>query len=178
MLKNVRISYPKLFVAEQFQGTGTFSYSAAFHIVPGSDNDKKIRAAIAIAAKRFEKKEAEIIASITGNPNKYCYMNGAIKGLENLWILSAKRKQTDGKPDVMDKNPTVKLTANDARIYGGCYVNAKVEPWAQVKGTGSPGIRCTLIAVQFANDGESFGGAPPVNDDGFESVEEDDDPTA
>ena len=41
-------------------------------------------------------------------------------------------------------------------IYGGCIVNAAVRPWLQDNNHGRA-VRCDLIAVQFAADGEAFG---------------------
>jgi hypothetical protein len=181
MLDAVRLSYPHLFQATQYQGKGAFSYSAAFHIVPGSNNDKKIRAVIEALKPQFGKNANEILKSIELNSMKYCYMNGVLKGLDNVWVLTAKRKQEDGKPLVLGKNPKQNLSAEDGVIYGGCFVNAKVELYAQSQGTGAPGLRCGLIAVQFFSDGESFGGASQATADGFgevEGTEEDDDPTA
>lgn len=177
MLKGVRIAFPVLFVAEQFQGEGSFSYSATFLIEPGSENDKTVRNAIKKAAEKWEKKSEEVMKSIVGQSMKFCYINGDTKaydGFPGKWALAAKRPQDSGKPKVLSKNPNVELTAEDGVIYGGCYVNAKVQLWAQVKGKGAPGMRCSLIAVQFFADGESFGGAPPADGSGFESVESED----
>ena len=42
------------------------------------------------------------------------------------------------------------------KMYGGCYVNAAVKPWVQQNKHGN-GIRCDLVALQFAKDGEAFG---------------------
>jgi hypothetical protein len=42
------------------------------------------------------------------------------------------------------------------KMYGGCRVNAAVKPWLQ-ENTHGRGIRCDLIAVQFAGDDVAFG---------------------
>jgi hypothetical protein len=42
------------------------------------------------------------------------------------------------------------------KMYGGCRVNAAVKPWLQDNKHGR-GIRCDLIAVQFAADDKPFG---------------------
>jgi hypothetical protein len=41
-------------------------------------------------------------------------------------------------------------------MYGGCRVNAAIKPWPQDNKHGR-GIRCDLIAVQFAGDDTPFG---------------------
>jgi hypothetical protein len=46
------------------------------------------------------------------------------------------------------------------KIYGGCYANA-VLSFKAWDNNGSRGVRCTLVAIQFAKDGAPFGEAPP-----------------
>lgn len=46
------------------------------------------------------------------------------------------------------------------KIYGGCYANA-VLSFKAWDNNGSRGVRCTLVAIQFAKDGKPFGEAPP-----------------
>lgn len=67
----------------------------------------------------------------------------------------------------------------DTAPYSGCYVNVKVEFWGQ-EADGERGIpnriNATILAVQFARHGESFGGGARVNvDDEFDEEDEDDD---
>lgn len=67
-----------------------------------------------------------------------------------------KVKQDDGSM----KFPDVSL-GDDGAPYSGCTVNVKVELWAQPSDAvrGIPNrINATILAVQFARDGESFGG--------------------
>ena len=174
MLKGVRLSFPDLFVAKQYEGKGPFSYRCTVLVEPGSANDKIVQAAIQKAATgKWEKKAQEILKTIVGQSQKYCYIDGDTKaydGYAGKMALSMSRPQEAGAPLVMDKNPEVKLSAEDGRIYGGCFVNIKCSVWAQDNKFGK-GMRCTLIAVQFMADGESFGGAPPASAEGFETVE-------
>ena len=46
MLNNVRLAFPVLDEPEQFQGSGKPRYSAVLLVEPGSENDKKIEAAL------------------------------------------------------------------------------------------------------------------------------------
>ena len=50
MLNNVRLAFPVLDEPEQFQGSGKPRYSAVLLVEPGSENDKKIEAALRKAA--------------------------------------------------------------------------------------------------------------------------------
>ncbi len=127
-----------------------------------------------------------MLEDMRGNKNKFSYMknkkdkNGEVyEGFENMFALSGIRKQQDGAPLFLHniKDPATgkaqRLTGKEGIIYAGCYVNAKVEMWAQ-GGTYS-GMRCGLLGVQFDAAGDSFGGASRVSDEGFEALEAEDD---
>lgn len=68
--------------------------------------------------------------------------------------------RADGRP--ADNNMEAMQLAR--AMYDGCYVNAAIKPWVQkpnpTKQYGH-GIRCDLIAVQFAKDGQPFGAEAP-----------------
>ena len=173
IVKNVRIAFPEVHKATQFQGQGDYSYKATLLIAPGSENDKKLRAAINAAAKNtWKEKAAEILGSIKGNPQKCCYYDGSLKtydGFAGHWALSTSRRAKDGAVKVIDQVKNV-LGPDSGKPYGGCYVDAKVELWGQKNKWGN-GMRCTLIVIQFRADGEAFGGTGPANDEGMESIE-------
>lgn len=74
--------------------------------------------------------------------------------------------------------PDVKL-GDETAPYSGGYVNVKVEFWGQ-EADGERGIpnriNATILAVQFARHGESFGGGTRVNvDDEFDEEDGEDD---
>jgi hypothetical protein len=177
MLRGVRLAFPDLYVARQFDGKGPFSYKATFLIIPGSDNDKAVKAAITNAcATKWGAKATALASQLQAQGSqKYCYLSGDLKdydGFAGMMALATSRSQDAGAPKVIDRDPTVELTAADGRPYGGCYVNAKISIYAQDNKFGH-GVRATLMTVQFAKDGDSFGGAPPANAEGFETVEDD-----
>jgi hypothetical protein len=62
--------------------------------------------------------------------------------------------QADGSP--IDPANTMAYQQLARKMYGGCRVNAAVKPWLQENKHGR-GIRCDLIAVQFAGDDTPFG---------------------
>lgn len=181
-LSMVRLSFPVLFEAEKFKGEEKSEprYSAAFIVERGSENDKAIQAGIqAVAAEAWPKKTAEMLASFKGHSGKMCYVSGDLKtydGYQGMNILSSHRKQKDLRPLVLgpDVDPATgelrRLTPEDGKPYAGCYVNASVELWAQVKDY--PGIRCTLLGVQFAGDGDAFSGVAKPSQDDFDMIEE------
>lgn len=166
VLKNVRLSFPVLFTPEQFDGAGKARYSASFLVVPGSDNDKAVRAAIKEeATKTWGAKADTHLKAFENNSGKFCYQDGNLKeydGYQDHFCLASHRGEDAGPPKVVDKDKS-DLPEKSGKPYAGCYVNAVVDVWAQ---TGQyPGIRSTLVAVQFAADGDAFAGAPASADD-------------
>lgn len=172
-LSNVRLSFPDLFVATQFDGKGPFNFGAQFLVTPGSANDKEIRKALAQVAKdKWGAKAAAMLKGIEGNSQKYCYIDGDTKdydGYAGMWALSSKRGQDKGRPLVVntDKTPLVQA---DGKPYAGCFVNASVEFWAQDNSFGK-GLRCTLLGVQFFKDGDAFSAGSAPSEDDFESID-------
>lgn len=194
-LKNVRLSFPDLFQAVQYQGAGNFRYNASFLIEPGSENDKKVQAAIKeAAAEKLGKKADAFIAANKGNSNKFCYASGDTKdydGYQGMLVLASHRKQEAGRPLIIGPNHVPKdkqdparqytaprpdgtqfliLEAIDGKPYAGCYVNASVDIYAQ--DGQNAGIRCGLKGVQFAKDGDAFSGSAVAKPDDFEALEE------
>ena len=192
-LKHVRIAFiDELFEPGQYEGKGDFRHTATFIVEPGSANDKAIHAAIQTEANSLWGKKAEsFLEDMRTNKNKFSYMKNkkdksgeVYDGFEDMWALSSVRKAKDGAPlflhNEKDTDPDSKyfgkakrLTGKEGIIFAGCYVNAKVEMWAQ-GGTYS-GMRCGLLGVQFDAIGDSFGGASRPKDDGFDAIDAGDD---
>lgn len=168
----VRLSFPDIFEATQYEGKGAFRYNASFLIVPGGENDKRVQAAIKEAAdEKFGKKAAAMLEGIRGNSNKMCYVKGDLKeydGYQGMLVLSAHRKQEAGRPLVIDGNKQP-LAAADGKPYAGCFVNASLDIYGQ-DGQNS-GIRCGLKGIQFSRDGDAFSGSRVASPDEFETVE-------
>jgi len=186
-LKHVRIAFiDDLFEPGQYEGKGDFRHTATFIVEPGSVNDTAIQMAIMNEATALWGKKADsMLEDMRGNKNKFSYMKNkkdkagdVYDGFENMFALSGVRKQKDGAPLFLHnvKDPSTgkaqRLMGKEGIIYAGCYVNAKVEMWAQ-GGTYS-GMRCGLLGVQFDGHGDSFGGASRATDDGFDAVDAED----
>lgn len=170
-LNTVRLAFPDLREAVQYQGKGAFRYSATFLIEKGSENEKKILEAINAAAnEKYGKKAESFLKQWAGNPQKHCYLDGSLKeydGFEGMMYLSSHRRQDDGPVTIIgrDKMP---LAASTGKPYAGCYVNASVDIYGQ---TGeNTGIRCALGGVQFVKDGDAFSGSAPASPDEFEDL--------
>jgi predicted ATPase len=174
IIKNVRLAFPDLREAVQFNGEGPFSYKATFLVTPGSDADKAILAAIEKAGKnKWGEKSGPIVAQAKASGSgKFCYVDGNTKaydGFAGNMALSASRSKDDGAPKLLNRDLT-ELPAESGKPYGGCFVNAKITVWAQDNQYGKA-IRATLITVQFVKDGDAFSGSGPANADGMEALE-------
>jgi hypothetical protein len=170
-LTNVRLSFPDLFEAVEFKaGDGKPRFNATFLIEPGSANDKAIQAAIKEEAlAKFGKKADALLKQWENNSQKYCYLDGNTKeydGYEGMMYLSCHAK---AKPTIVDKDRT-RLEPEDGKPYAGCYVNAMVSIYAQAGE--NPGIRAGFSGVQFARDGDAFGGGRPASPDDFDDLAE------
>ena len=194
MLKNVRLSFPDLFEAREYEkGDGKPRFSETLLIKPGSDNDKAIRAAIEKECKeKLGAKWEAKMKTYMGDSNKCCYRDGDAMNNEHFeghMILAAHRRAADGPPRVISRgkkaftvvegkpyanpDPAVKSELDMSLAkeipYSGCYVNTKVEIYVQ--GGDYPGIRCSPLVVQFAGDGDAFAGRP-VSDKDAEEFED------
>ncbi len=162
------------------------AYSCRFIIEPGSENDKRLLAAFdQVAAKEFKGRKDFIMNEIRFNKNCNCYLPGdryvktdgtVYDGFAGKMSLSARRRQLDGPPKVIDRNNTDVSQASGV-VYSGCFVDALVEPFAYANKPNS-GLSCGLLTVRFRAHGDSFGGAsaptteglPPI-DNGFDDEE-------
>jgi len=196
-LNNVRLSHPHLFTPAQPMAGSTSGpkYDGTFIFDKGSDADKQAQAAfIAEAQKVFGANFGAIVGAM--DKGKKCLRLGDQKltkegkvspGYEGKMYLVAKNKVKpvviakrfhNGKPVQLDEqgntfvNGVPVVMDGPAKVpYGGCYVNAKVEVYAMNK-PGIQGIYATLLAVQFHEDGEAFGGGGTPTADGFEEGED------
>jgi len=181
-LKKVRLSFPDLFTAKAFEEGGTKTYGCTLLVEPGSANDKAIRVAMQKASEeKWGVKHAPILkaALASNNSQKVCYWDGSTKeydGYDGVQALTAKRGETKGRPLVIDRDKSP-LTEADGRPYAGCYVNASVEIWAQDNRYGKT-LRCELLGVQFAADGDAFSAGSVADESDFEDMSFEDEDSA
>lgn len=181
-LSIARLSFPDIWEAVQFQGTGPFAYKASFlqsedqvvHIqTPDGWKKTTMQKVIdQVAAEQWKAKAASVLKAISGDPQKCCWYDGNLKeydGYEGNFVLATSRGQDKGRPLIMDADKTP-LTEKDGKPYAGCYVNATVEVWAQDNKFGKA-IRATLRGIQFVKDGDAFSAGTPVNEDEFDEIE-------
>ena len=167
ILKNVRISFPSLFKKGSFNGEET-KYEATFLLnkEEHADSITEIKAQIADLVKsnlKGSKVPADKICLRDGDEVEY-------DGYAGCFSIKCSTKK---RPIVIDRDRSP-LTEDDGKPYGGCYVNASIDLWVQNNAYGKR-INSTLLAVQFAKDGEPFadGSTGDIND--FDMITDDDD---
>lgn len=175
MLQNVRLSFPQLIEPRVPKDSPNAKprFSTDFIMLPNDSGFAAFWTEVnALALKEWKEHSQAVMQIIASDRKLRCYGQGSERidrktfqvynGYEGMVYISASRPgdqppqmiQSDGTP--VDAGNTMAYQAMARKLYGGCYVNAAVRPWAQKNSHGN-GIRCDLIAVQFAKDGEAFG---------------------
>ena len=174
-LSNVRLSFPHLAepqrqVNEQ-TGKERISYNCEFIMPQDHPGFQQFMARYgALAVEKWKEHAQTVMGMIQQDRKTRCFGLGNEKinkktfqpydGYANNVFITAGRDsqpqmiQADGSP--VDPSNTMAYQQLARKMYGGCRVNAAVKPWSQDNKHGR-GIRCDLIAVQFAGDDTPFG---------------------
>lgn len=174
-LSNVRLSFPHLAEPQkqvnEATGATRISYNAEFLMPQDHPGFQQFMARYAAVALDKWKEHANTVMGMIQNDRKTrCFGQGSEKvnkktflpydGYAGNVFITAGRDtppqmiQADGQP--IDPSNTMAYQALARKMYGGCRVNAAIKPWPQDNKHGR-GIRCDLIAVQFAGDDTAFG---------------------
>lgn len=166
-LRNVRLSFPDLFTARLNPNAAPGAkpkFGASFLL------DKKIHATQIAEIKRAvdtllkEKKWApatvKSVPMVEASSKINSKTGEAYDGYdENTMVVSSNHTKRPGIFDT-DGSP---LVESDGKPYGGCYVHANVDIYAYDKiAQHGRRICCSLRAVQFARDGDPFGGGVAI----------------
>lgn len=170
-LSNVRLSFPSLVEPRAATPESPKKYSADFLMTPDHPDFSKFMQEVGKAAlEKWGEHSQNVLQLIQSDRKLRCYGSGAERinkktfqpydGYQGVVYISANRDNPpqmiglDGKP--VDGSNIMAYQALARKLYGGCYVHAVVRPWCQENKHGRA-IRCDLMAVQFARDGEAFG---------------------
>jgi len=175
-LKKVRLMQHDVFEAKPFEAGAPLYFGAEVSFEPGSVNDKIVRAALkqtAAEKKEWATNHAKLLAAaLAKNSRKeVCLWDGdgvEYTGYAGQVILTTKRKVEKGRPLVIDRDKSP-LAEADGRIYRGCYVNISAEVWAQDNKFGKT-LRCELLGVQFAADGDAFSAGSIADESDFDDL--------
>jgi hypothetical protein len=174
-LSGVRLSFPHLAEPQrqinELTGKERISYNCEFIMPQGHVGFGQFMAKYgAMALEKWKEHANTVMQMIQGDRKTRCYGRGEEKvnkktfqpydGYAGSVFITAGREsqpqviQADGQ--AIDPTNSMAYQQLARKMYGGCRVNAAVKPWLQDNKHGR-GIRCDLIAVQFAADDKPFG---------------------
>lgn len=167
-----RLSFEHIFQPDATEGSAP-AYSATILLPKNDPQVEKVKAAIhSVAEAKWKAKTAKVLPQLI-NGGKTCFRDGDLTDYSNyadMMYLTARNKQ---RPSTFDAhvNPVVEA---DGVIYSGCYVEARVELWAQDNTYGKR-VNAKLLGVRFIKDGDRFGsGSGPAKAEDFEVLPEED----
>lgn len=176
ILKDVPMYFEALYTPRAMANDPTSkpAYGARYVIVPGSENDKAIQAAIAGAATaqpKWKGKEAEIVKKLKDD-RKCAYVEGEYlnkdgvpyEGFEGSYSLGTRSEKL--KPTVKNRFNADVVQGDPGAPYAGCRVHAAVDIWCQDNGFGRR-INAVTQGVMFVGDGVPVGGGRPASDSTF-----------
>jgi len=174
-LSNVRLSFPHIAEPQkqvnEVTGATRISYNCEF-IMPQDHAGfaQFMQRYGAMALDKWKEHANTVMSMINGDRKTRCYGRGEEKVNKktftpydgyagNVFITSGRDIppqviQADGQP--VDAGNTMAYQALARAMYGGCRVNAAIKPWLQDNKHGR-GVRCDLVAIQFAGDDKAFG---------------------
>lgn len=186
MIQNARVSFANgLYKASAFEAGQAEKFGADFILTDkttvlevradGTKVKTTLKAAeLAVANEAWKGKGASMLEDLEAskkayrNGNKRKNKNGEVyEGYEGNWYITAKNTQ---RPTLLDK-ARQPVTEEDGIIYSGCFVNVSIDLYANTK-PATKGVFAALKGVQFAGDGEAFGGGGTARADEFDEVTE------
>lgn len=125
-----------------------------------------------MAVDKWKEHAGTVLQMANGNKKLRCYGAGeevmnsttfeVYKGYPGMAYISASSDK-DHPPQIIKRDPNGVARVADMdrqelarKIYGGCRVNVAISPWLQ-DNAGGRAVRCNLIAIEFAGDGEPLG---------------------
>lgn len=174
-LSNVRLSFPHLEEPQrkmnEVTGKERISYNCELIMPKDHVGFQQFMQKYGVLALDKWKEHAQNVMNMIQNDRKLrCFGKGEEKvniktfqlydGYAGHVFITAGR---DSQPQVIqadgsaiDPTNTMAYQQLTRKMYGGCRVNAAVKPWLQDNKHGR-GVRCDLIAIQFAGDDTPFG---------------------
>lgn len=197
---NVRASFPQLVKPGQFKdpstgATGKLQYKITLLFPENHPSFTTFLQKVGeLALEKWKQNTSVVMNRIKNDPKSCCFGQGnqrinqktfkVVEGYEGMMYLMANLNaenatgnstrpqiiKADGTP--VDPRNDIEYQHETSLIYPGCRVNAAVEPWMQSHQTYGTGIRCRLIAVQFAGDDTPFGESTPDVSNLFSGVQQ------
>ncbi len=174
-LSSVRLSFPHIIEPQkqknEVTGKERISYNCELIMAkdhPGFAQFMKQYGELALA--KWAENAATVMNMINADRKVRCFGLGDEKvnkktfkpydGYPGMVFITTGREtppqiiQADGS--AIDPNNSMAYQQLTRKMYGGCRVNAAIKPWLQSNAYGN-GVRCDLVALQFAGDDTPFG---------------------
>lgn len=172
MLNNWRIAFAHgLWTPSQVQGQGRPAFSCSLLAPPNHPDMPMVQQAlVAVARQKWGDQGDQVLQALVAG-GRICLRDGNAKpnveGFPGNWFISAR---SPTRPLVIDQNRNP-LDQSSGKPYSGCYVNARINLWAQQNQHGRR-INAQLAGVQFAKDGEPFSAGGAADVDEFGEIEQ------
>lgn len=175
-VSNVRLSFPHLIEPQKFpdpeSGKEKISYNCELLLLETHPAWAQFtQACNEVCVEKWKEHAAAVMNIIKAERKQRCFGRGEEKINKktfqvydgytgNMYITCGRDRppqiiQSNGSP--VDPNNTMAYQQLTRAMYAGCRVNAAIKPWAQTNKKGGNGIRCDLVAIQFAGDDAPFG---------------------
>jgi len=150
LIKGSRLGYPKLFTPEGIKGDPSSKprYGCAIYL-PKSDT--KTKAKVDAEIERLSK--INFKGAVPKSKDLFI-KDGADEGMDDYWIISANRAESQKRPQVVDKDGRTPLDSQDTKPYAGCDCNFLISIYVPKNWKK---ICANLEIVQFIGDNEPFG---------------------
>jgi hypothetical protein len=173
-LKNVRLSFPRLWKAKAFREGQEPRFEASFLLDPSDKAQKAIIKEIKSVAKSLAHEQwgEKIPATV-----EHCFgmadkdkVKREYDGYPGMFFIAASNQT---RPTVVDRDRSP-LAEEDGKPYAGCIVTGTITLWTMDNEFGKR-INANLRGIQFVKDGEAFGAKPVDAENEFDVIDEDDD---
>ncbi len=164
-LNMVRLSYPSLFQVKVWEESKPGKYEATF--ILNKDKHKKEIDIINSQIDTYFEKLKWVRSKI--KPDHICLKDGDLTDRDEYQNSYTIKGTSINRFPIVNKDGVTPISEKDDIFYAGCYVNAYIDLWTYSKPTN--GIACNLKAIQFAADGEHFGGSKFDISGMFDSIE-------
>lgn len=166
-LKNVRLSFARLYKAKAFREGQDPRFEATFLLDPSNADHAKTIALIKTTIAEVAKKVyGEIPQGM-----KHCLVKGDSKGYDGYAGMVAVPTHNKVRPAVVNRKNELINEGEPQAPYSGCFVNGTITLWG-IKNGFDPRVSANLRGVQFARDGEAFGVRPVDPNEEFEAYED------
>lgn len=178
LLKNVRLTFAQgLFAATTIPGqdSGKPKFNCGVLLGPDHPQLQEIKDKMMAVAKEKWKDKAGAQYKALEKQDKLALHDGDIKpnydGYPGNFFLSPSA-QDNAQPSFFDQvRNELSVSQASKLIYSGCYVNIRIDLWAQDNQYGQR-INAGLRGVQFYKDGDAFSAGRPADSNEFEECAE------